>query len=72
MDRASHPTDPSTESRCIAHCDADRFYYAVEALERPELAADDRPVIAGHDPRTSPRSIVIRRVRLLAPAATPA
>ncbi|MGE3908181.1 MAG: DNA polymerase IV [Chloroflexota bacterium] len=44
--------------RCIAHCDADRFYYAVEALERPEIARDNRPVIVGYDPRTSPRSIV--------------
>ena len=55
-------TSPASESppsaRCIAHCDADRFYYAVEALERPELARDQRPVIVGHDPRTSPRSIV--------------
>jgi len=58
MDRANRSPDPHTEPRCIAHCDADRFYYAVEALERPELAADNRPVVVGHDPRTSPRSIV--------------
>src|SRR6185503_8338142 len=51
-------SNPSTESRCIAHCDADRFYFAVEAIERPELAADPRPIVVGHDPRTSPRSIV--------------
>lgn len=57
MDHASPSPGPPCEPRCIAHCDADRFYYAVEALERPELAADDRPVIVGHDPRTSPRSI---------------
>ena len=44
--------------RCILHADADRFYYAVEALERPELAAGARPVIVGHDPREVPRAIV--------------
>jgi DNA polymerase-4 len=54
MDRSN----PSDSPRCIAHCDADRFYFAVEALERPELAADARPIVIGHDPRTSPRSIV--------------
>jgi len=61
MDRASRspdPSDPPGAPRCIAHCDADRFYYAVEALERPDLAAENRPVVVGHDPRTSPRSIV--------------
>ena len=47
-----------TGLRCIAHCDADRFYFAVEAIEDPGLAASDRPVVVGHDPRTSPRSIV--------------
>ena len=45
-------------ARCIAHCDADRFYFAVEALEDPALAADPRPIVVGHDPRTAPRSIV--------------
>src|SRR5262245_33197350 len=54
MDRSN----PSAEPRCIAHCDADRFYFAVEAIERPELAGDSRPIVVGHDPRTSPRSIV--------------
>jgi DNA polymerase-4 len=44
--------------RCIAHCDADRFFFAVEALENPALAADPRPIVVGHDPRTAPRSIV--------------
>lgn len=58
MNHASIVSDPQPAARCIAHCDADRFYYAVEALERPELARDQRPVIVGHDPRTSPRSIV--------------
>lgn len=44
--------------RCIAHCDADRFFFAVEALERPELAAETRPVIVGRHPREAPRGIV--------------
>jgi DNA polymerase-4 len=57
MDRSNPPTPPSAP-RCIAHCDADRFYFAVEAIERPELAADPRPIVVGHDPRTAPRSIV--------------
>lgn len=48
--------EPGT--RCILHADADRFYYAVEALERPELAASERPVVVGHDPRELPRAIV--------------
>ena len=58
MDRSTPMSTPTAEPRCIAHCDADRFYFAVEAIERPELAADRRPIVIGHDPRTSPRSIV--------------
>jgi DNA polymerase IV len=49
-------SDP--DQRCILHADADRFYFAVEAVERPELAQLDRPVIIGHDPRQSPRAVV--------------
>ena len=57
------PTDrpdrsPSEPVCCIAHCDADRFYFAVEAIERPELAAERRPVVVGHHPRRAPRAIV--------------
>src|SRR3989442_15493050 len=52
------PDQTPTEVRCIAHCDADRFFFAVEALEDPSLAADPRPIVIGHDPRTAPRSIV--------------
>jgi DNA polymerase-4 len=60
MDRSNLSSAPATppESRCIAHCDADRFYFAVEAIERPELGADPRPIVIGHDPRMAPRSIV--------------
>lgn len=60
MDRSTSASPDRTpvQPRCIAHCDADRFYFAVEAIERPELAADPRPIVIGHDPRTAPRSIV--------------
>jgi DNA polymerase-4 len=60
MDRSnvSPESAPPAHARCIAHCDADRFYFAVEALERLELAADPRPIVIGHDPRIAPRSIV--------------
>jgi DNA polymerase IV len=40
------------------HCDVDKMYYSVEALERPELASETRAVIVGHDPRLAPRGIV--------------
>ena len=54
---APEPSAQHAGARCILHADADRFYYAVEALERPELARADRPVIVGHDPREAPRAI---------------
>lgn len=50
--------ETSSPARCIAHCDADRFFFAVEAIERPELTAVARPVIIGRDPREAPRAIV--------------
>ena len=43
---------------CYLFLDCDRFYFAVEAAERPGLADDPRPVIIGRDPRTAPRGIV--------------
>src|SRR5919206_4025641 len=67
MEQPSNPVSPAAQaagfhrpatSRCIAHCDADRFYFAVEALEDPGLRTDPRPVVIGHDPRTAPRAIV--------------
>jgi DNA polymerase IV len=48
----------ASNNRCILHADADKFYFAVEAVERPELAALDRPVIIGHDPREAARGVV--------------
>jgi DNA polymerase IV len=50
--------DPQFVTRCIARCDADRFFFAVVALERPGLAREARPVVVGHDPRRAPRAIV--------------
>ncbi|MCC6179978.1 MAG: DNA polymerase IV [Chloroflexi bacterium] len=55
-DESFSAPDPAT--RCIAHCDADRFFFAVEAIERPALAEEARPVVVGHDPRQAPRAIV--------------
>jgi DNA polymerase IV len=43
---------------CYLFLDCDRFYFAVEAAERPGLAGDPRPVIIGRDPREAPRAIV--------------
>jgi DNA polymerase-4 len=43
---------------CFLFLDCDRFYFAVEAAERPGLAEDPRPVIIGRDPREAPRAIV--------------
>ena len=43
---------------CYLFLDCDRFYFAVEAAERPELAEGSRPVIIGRDPRVAPRGIV--------------
>jgi DNA polymerase-4 len=43
---------------CFLYLDCDRFFFAVEASERPGLASDPRPVIIGRDPREAPRGIV--------------
>jgi DNA polymerase IV len=40
------------------HCDVDKMYYSVEALEAPRLADETRAVIIGADPRDYPRGIV--------------
>ncbi|MGI9146364.1 MAG: Y-family DNA polymerase [Chloroflexota bacterium] len=40
------------------HCDVDKMYYSVEALETPSLANDTRAVIIGIDPREYARGIV--------------
>ena len=40
------------------HCDVDKMYFSVEALESPELAAETRAVVVGLDPREYPRGVV--------------
>lgn len=40
------------------HCDVDKMYFSVEALETPELAVETRAVIVGLDPREYPRAVV--------------
>lgn len=40
------------------HCDVDKMYYSVEALEMPSLADETRAVIIGIDPRQYARGIV--------------
>jgi DNA polymerase IV len=40
------------------HCDVDKMYYSVEALESPTLADDRRAVIISVDPREYPRAVV--------------
>jgi DNA polymerase-4 len=48
----------SGDSPACLYVDADRFFFSVEALERPELADDPRPVVISHDPRQAPRAVV--------------
>jgi DNA polymerase-4 len=40
------------------HCDVDKMYYSVEALETPSLAAETRAVIISASPREYPRAVV--------------
>jgi DNA polymerase-4 len=40
------------------HCDVDKMYFSVEALESPELARETRAVIVGLDPHEYPRAVV--------------
>lgn len=47
----------SVERACL-YVDADRFFFSVEALERPGLADDPRPIVIGMDPREYPRAVV--------------
>ncbi len=54
----SAPVEESAHSRCILYLDADRFYYSVELLERPELREETRPVVIAHHPREYPRAVV--------------
>ncbi len=49
---------PRDDGPVYLHCDVDKMYYSVEALEAPALADDARAVIIGANPRQSPRAIV--------------
>jgi DNA polymerase-4 len=49
--------DPA-EGNVYLHCDVDKMFFSVEALEAPELAAEVRAVIVGLDPREYPRAVV--------------
>jgi len=40
------------------HCDVDKMYFSVEALEDPGLADDARAIVISADPRTYPRGVV--------------
>lgn len=44
--------------RVYLHCDVDKMYFSVEALETPGLADDARAVIISVDPRDYPRAVV--------------
>jgi DNA polymerase-4 len=48
---------PATDTVYL-HCDVDKMYFSVEALESPGLAEDQRAVLIGIDPREYPRSVV--------------
>jgi len=47
-----------TEDTVYLHCDVDKMYFSVEALETPTLADETRAVIIGMDPREYARGIV--------------
>jgi DNA polymerase-4 len=48
----------SDESAVYLHCDVDKMFFSVEALESPGLAEERRAVIVGLDPREYPRAVV--------------
>src|SRR6266581_6969839 len=40
------------------HCDVDKMYYSVEAIETPSLGDEQRAVIISVNPREYPRAVV--------------
>src|SRR5438309_11201716 len=52
------PAFPTASDVVFLHCDVDKMYYSVEAIESPELASDPRAVIISVDPRDYPRAVV--------------
>src|SRR5207244_7493120 len=51
-------SEPANAKAIYLHCDVDKMYYSVEALETPALADETRAVIIGIDPREYARGIV--------------
>jgi DNA polymerase-4 len=51
-------SEPANAETIYLHCDVDKMYYSVEALETPALADETRAVIIGIDPREYGRGIV--------------
>jgi len=47
-----------SDGNVYLHCDVDKMFFSVEALEAPGLAEDARAVIVGLDPREYPRAVV--------------
>ncbi len=60
MSPNEEPADRAAGSSGLVylHCDVDKMFYSVEAIEQPALANDPRPVIVGWDPSQAPRGIV--------------
>jgi len=54
----SAPLDEQSGQAVYLHCDVDKMYFSVEALEAPALAAETRAVIIGMNPREYARGIV--------------
>jgi DNA polymerase IV len=48
----------AVEDSVYLHCDVDKMFYSVEAIEEPSLAVDPRAVIISVDPRDYPRAVV--------------
>ena len=51
-------TDEDSLDAVYLHCDVDKMYFSVEAIEAPGLAQDPRAVVIAVDPREYPRSVV--------------
>jgi DNA polymerase IV len=47
-----------TNAAVYLHCDVDKMFYSVEALETPALADEQRAVIISVEPRAYPRAVV--------------
>src|ERR1700730_3951078 len=49
---------PGKLENLYLHCDVDKMYYSVEAIETPALADEARAVIISANPREYPRAVV--------------